>query len=318
MGFDFPAIAVEDLNVVFRGRAAAVSGVSFAVEHGEVVTILGESGCGKTVTLKALMRLLPDHAEVTGEILVAGHKLRHLPPADLRRARGGDVSMLFPEPMAALDPLYTIGAQIAETIVRHEQISHRDATRRALALLERVAIPAAARRLKNYPHELSGGLRQRAMIALAVACNPSVLLADDPTTTLDITVQKQVLLLLRDLQQELGMSVLFATRDIGVAAEISDRIAVMYAGRIVEIGPVRDLLRSPLHPYTIGLLRSTVHGGLRGQAVETIPGSKPTNRPLPPGCAFAPRCIYAEDRCLTEPPPPISRHPGSMVRCIHG
>jgi peptide/nickel transport system ATP-binding protein len=314
-----PAMDVEDLTVRFErreGAITAVSGASFTLARGEVLTILGESGSGKSVTLKAMMGLLPPYARVAGKVRVAGRDILRLPPAELAKARGGELSMIFQEPMAALDPVYTIGEQIAETIVQHEAVDRRAAARRALALLERVAIPSAARRLKNYPHELSGGMRQRAMIALALACNPTVLLADEPTTALDVSVQIQILLLLRELQQELGMSVVFVTHDVGVAAEISDRIAVMYAGRFVETGPVREVMRTPIHPYTAGLLSSTVHGGLRGRRLETIPGSPPSLALLPPGCAFAPRCRFAEDRCTEAPPPAVQIRPGAVVRCV--
>ena len=314
-----PAVEVDGLGVLFHrreGDIAAVNGASFALARGEVLTILGESGSGKSVTLKAMMGLLPDYAQVTGAVRVAGRDILKLPPAELARARGGELSMIFQEPMAALDPVYTIGEQIAETIVQHEGIGRRAAMQRALELLERVAIPSAARRLKNYPHEMSGGMRQRAMIALALACNPTVLLADEPTTALDVTVQIQILLLLRQLQRELGMSVVFVTHDVGVAAEISDRIAVMYAGRFVETGTVREVMRTPRHPYTVGLLRSTVHGGLRGRTLETIPGSPPSMSQLPPGCAFAPRCRLADERCTRQQPPVVELRPGTVVRCF--
>jgi peptide/nickel transport system ATP-binding protein len=314
-----PAIAVDDLTVRFvrrDGIADAVNGVSFALQPGEVLTILGESGSGKSVTLKALMGLLPDYARVEGRIRVAGRDLLSLKPAELARLRGGTVSMVFQEPITALDPVYTIGQQIAETLVQHEGLSRAAAMRRALELLERVKIPSAARRLKNYPHELSGGMRQRAMIALALACKPAVLLADEPTTALDVTVQIQILLLLRQLQQELGMAVLFVTHDVGVAAEISDRIAVMYAGRLVETGTVREVLRARRHPYTRGLLASTVHGGMRGRDLDMIPGNPPSLAELPPGCAFAPRCKEAIESCHRTAPPAVRINDGAMVRCI--
>ncbi|MEJ0067986.1 MAG: ABC transporter ATP-binding protein [Pseudomonadota bacterium] len=318
--FQEPAIAVDDLSVRFvrrEGTAAAVNGVSFALTPGEVLTILGESGSGKSVTLKALMGLLPGYAQVGGKIRVAGRDLLSLPPAELAKLRGGAVSMIFQEPITALDPVYTIGHQIAETIVQHEGIARAAAMRRALEALERVKIPSAARRLKNYPHELSGGMRQRAMIALALACKPAVLLADEPTTALDVTVQIQILLLLRQLQQELGMAVLFVTHDVGVAAEISDRIAVMYAGRLVETGTVREVLRARRHPYTRGLLASTVHGGMRGRDLDMIPGNPPSLAELPPGCAFAPRCRDAIEPCHRAAPPVVQINPGAMVRCVH-
>ena len=255
---DDPVLRVEDLNVRFRRRnvdVPAVNDASFSLRRGETLTILGESGSGKSVSLKALMGLLPSYAEITGKIWLNGTEILGLPAADLAKLRGGSVSMIFQEPMAALDPVYTIGEQIAETIVQHEGVDRRTAMKRALDLLEQVKIPSAARRLKNYPHEMSGGMRQRAMIALALACSPSVLLADEPTTALDVTVQIQILLLLRQLQEEFGMAIVFVTHDVGAAAEISHRIAVMYAGRFVESGTSREIIRSPQHPYTQGLLR---------------------------------------------------------------
>ena len=314
-----PVLRVEDLTVRFRrrgGEVAAVNGVSFALARGETLTILGESGSGKSVSLKALMGLLPDYAETDGRVWLDGKAILELPPAELAKLRGGEISMIFQEPMAALDPVYTIGAQIAETIVQHERISHRAAMRRALELLEHVKIPSAARRLKNYPHELSGGMRQRAMIALALACSPSVLLADEPTTALDVTVQIQILLLLRQLQQEFGMAIVFVTHDVGAAAEISDRIAVMYAGRFVETGTVREIMRSPRHPYTQGLLASTVHGGLRGRPLQTIPGTPPNLAQVQPGCAFAPRCRHAIGPCTNGEIPSVLSPTGVMVRCL--
>jgi peptide/nickel transport system ATP-binding protein len=314
-----PVIEVDDLTVRFVRRetsVCAVNGVSFALAPGEVMTILGESGSGKSVTLKALMGLLPDYARVEGTVRIGGRDLFGLAPAELAALRGGTVSMIFQEPITALDPVYTIGYQIAETIVQHEGVDRAAAMRRARELLERVKIPSAARRLRNYPHELSGGMRQRAMIALALACKPAVLLADEPTTALDVTVQIQILLLLRQLQQELGMAVLFVTHDVGVAAEISDRVAVMYAGRLVETGTVREVLRARRHPYTRGLLASTVHGGMRGRDLDMIPGNPPSLAALPPGCAFAPRCREAIAACHRGEPPAVRINPGAMVRCV--
>lgn len=314
-----PALAFRDLAVRFPRRGmeiAAVNGVSFSLAPGEVLTILGESGSGKSVTLRAAMRLLPATARLSGGVSLNGQDLLALKEPRLARLRGREIAMIFQEPMTALDPVYAIGEQIAETIVKHEAVDRRTANARALALFDRVRIPSAHQRLKNYPHELSGGMRQRAMIALALACSPSVLLADEPTTALDVTVQIQILLLLRQLQEELGMAIVFVTHDVGVAAEISDRIAVMYAGRFVEEGRARQVLRAPRHPYTEGLLASTVHGGLRGQSLETIPGSPPDPARLPPGCAFVPRCRYATSRC-TEPDTPLARPDSvSMVRCV--
>src|ERR1700751_2551666 len=270
---------VSDLTVRFVTREAtvhAVNGVSFRVQPGEVVCILGESGSGKTVTLRALMRLLPPRrTQISGTVRADGRDVLAMPPRVLRDLRGGLVSMIFQEPMTALDPVYTIGQQIGETVRRHTGCDRRAARTRALELLELVRIPSAERRLDAYPHELSGGLRQRAMIAMALSCNPRLLLADEPTTALDATVQVQVLVLLRRLQRELGMGMIFVTHDIGVAAEIANTIAVMYAGRIVQSGPVARILSAPAHPYTAGLLASTVHGQPRGYDIDAISGRPP-------------------------------------------
>ncbi|MBV9191991.1 MAG: ABC transporter ATP-binding protein, partial [Betaproteobacteria bacterium] len=230
--------------------------------------------------------------------------------------RGGTVSMIFQEPMLAFDPVFTVGAQIVESVVRHPGLEGAAARRRALEMLERVRIPNAARRLDAYPHEMSGGMRQRAMIALALACQPRLLLADEPTTALDATVQIQILLLLRELQREFGMAVIFVTHDVGVACEVADRIAVMYAGRIVETGTATDVIRAPRHPYTAGLLSSIVRGELRGQRIEAIPGSPPDLAELPAGCSFAPRCARATDACRAEVPVARASAGGRVVRCV--
>jgi peptide/nickel transport system ATP-binding protein len=311
---------VEDLSVRFVTREAtvhAVNGVTFKVRPGEVLCILGESGSGKSVTLRALMQLLPPRrTKITGRIMVDGQDVLSLDRAGLRRLRGGLVSMIFQEPMTALDPVYTIGQQITETIVRHKGGSQAAARARALELLELVKIPSAAQRLGNYPHELSGGLRQRAMIAMALSCGPRLLLADEPTTALDATVQIQVLILLRKLQKEFGMGTIFVTHDLGVASEIADRIAVMYAGRIVEEGPVADVLANPLHPYTQGLLASTVHGQPRDRDIDAIPGSPPDLRRLPTGCPFAPRCVQVLAECRSVVPQERRPVAGRMARCV--
>lgn len=315
-----PLVEVEDLSVNFVTRESnvrAVNGVSFAMMPGEVMCMLGESGSGKSVTMRALMRLLPPkRAVITGKIRIGGQDVLAMDDRALRGMRGASVSMIFQEPMTAFDPVVRVGDQIAEVVALHRGVSRREGRRRALDLFELVRIPSAERRLDAYPHELSGGLRQRAMIALALSCEPRLLLADEPTTALDATVQIQVLILLRRLQQELGMSVIFVTHDLGVAAEIADRVAVMYAGRVVETGPVRDLLRNPQHPYTAGLLASTVHDQPRDQDLKTIPGAPPDMRRLPPGCSFAPRCDRAIADCNLAMPPPVSPEPGRIVRCI--
>lgn len=315
-----PLVEVDDLTVRFVMREAtvhAVNGVSFSVRPGEVLCILGESGSGKSVTLRAMLRLLPPRrTRIEGAIRIGGQDVLALDKRRLRDLRGGLVSMIFQEPMTALDPVYTIGTQIAETVMRHKGGSRAEARARALELLELVKIPSAERRLDNYPHELSGGLRQRAMIAMALSCGPRLLLADEPTTALDATVQIQVLILLRKLQRELGMGTIFVTHDLGVASEIADRIAVMYAGRIVEEGPVAEVLRAPLHPYTQGLLASTMHGQSRDHDIEAIPGSPPDLRRLPAGCAFAPRCVQAQSECRAAVPAPRYPSHGRMARCL--
>jgi peptide/nickel transport system ATP-binding protein len=313
-------VSVRDLQVRFVGAGRtvyAVNGVSFSLRAGEILCILGESGSGKSVTLRALMRLLPaGRVEVAGDVRVDGHDLLRLSERDLASVRGRTMAMIFQEPMTALDPVYTIGDQIAETIVRHQGASWADAETRALELLEKVQIPSARRRLRAYPHELSGGLRQRAMIAIALSCGPRVLLADEPTTALDATVQIQILLLLRSLQKEMGMGVVFVTHDISVAGEIADRLAIMYAGRIVESGPVVKVMRAPLHPYTEGLLASTVRGDRRGRRLQAIEGSPPSMERLPVMCSFAPRCPYRQDPCTQGVPAERWTTPERMVRCV--
>ncbi|MDP7666602.1 MAG: ABC transporter ATP-binding protein [Rhodospirillales bacterium] len=315
---DGDLVRVSDLRVRFVTKETtvyAVNGVDFSLAPGEVLGILGESGSGKTVTLRALIRLLPeDRAQVSGRVLVGDNDMLRLPKGDLQSVRGRTIAMIFQEPMTALDPVYTVGYQIAETIVRHESCSWREAEARALDLFEQVQVPSPKQRLKSYPHELSGGLRQRAMIALALSCRPGVLLADEPTTALDATVQIQILLLLRELQKEMG--VIFVTHDMGVAGEIADRLAIMYAGRLVETGPVTQVMREPLHPYTKGLLSSTVHGSMRGQRLQTIEGSPPNLEELPDACSFAPRCPHVREACREAVPEPVQAAPERMARCI--
>jgi peptide/nickel transport system ATP-binding protein len=315
-----PLVEVKDLHVNFVTREAtvkAVNGVSFKMQPGEVLCIIGESGSGKSVTMRALIRLLPQwRTKITGNMRVGEHDIMALSRRQLTEIRGSKISMIFQEPMTALDPVYTIGHQIAETVVKHEGCSYQAGMNRALELLQRVKIPSPERRLKAYPHELSGGLRQRAMIAIALSCKPSLLLADEPTTALDATVQIQVLIILRQLQKEFGMGVIFVTHDLGVAAQIADKVAVMYAGRIVEYGSVRDVLNNPTHPYTQGMLASTVHGNMRDVDIEAIPGSPPDLRWLPSGCSFAPRCKYVEPACLAGTPEQIEVAPGRITCCI--
>jgi peptide/nickel transport system ATP-binding protein len=294
----------------------AVNGVSFTLDQGRVLSIIGESGSGKSVTLRALMRLLPSQAELAGRVVIGGHDVLNMTPRQLGDFRGPVASMVFQEPGVAFDPVYTIGEQIVEMITRHDRCGREAARKRALELLEMVQIPSAGRRLDAYPLELSGGMRQRAMIALALSCRPGVLLADEPTTALDATVQIQILLLLRSLQRQLGMAVVFVTHDMGVAVEIADEMAVMYAGQFVESGPTRDMLASPAHPYTQGLMASTVRGAERGQKLQAIPGAPPDLAMSPTGCSFAARCSFAQGRCHQEPPPVVELAERRMVRCV--
>jgi len=315
-----PILAIAGLTVTFAGGAGpvrALDGVDLTLGRGEVVALLGESGSGKSVTLRSVLRLHPHKTtRIQGRIRVDGIDVMALRGRALTDFRGRTASMVFQEPMLALDPVYTVGRQITEAILQHEAISTAEAHARALDLFERVRIPSPARRLAAYPHEMSGGMRQRAMIALALSSRPKILLADEPTTALDATVQVQILLLLRELQRELGLSVIFVTHDISVAVEVADRIAVMYAGRIVEIGTVRDVIRAPRHPYTIGLLSTRAHGGrLTGKRLPAIPGSPPDLANLPPGCAFAPRCALVLDRCRSAAPDAEPLGPGHLVRC---
>ena len=314
-------VDIRELSVTFSGGRApvkAVSGVSLKVQRGEAVALIGESGSGKSVTLRTLLMLHPGRrTTIGGRITVAGRDVLAMSERQLADYRGAVASMIFQEPLLALDPVYTLGEQIVEAIRRHEKVDAAAARQRALGLFERVRIPSPERRLAAYPHEMSGGMRQRAMIALALACKPQLLLADEPTTALDATVQIQVLILLRELQRELGLGIVFVTNDIGAALEVADRIAVMYAGRIVEEGSARELVRTPRHPYTIALLKGRAHGAMaKGARLLTIAGAPPDLSKLPPGCAFAERCAWAEQRCRQQQPEAVELAPGHRARCL--
>jgi peptide/nickel transport system ATP-binding protein len=316
-----PLLQVENLEVTFvtpDRTVHAVNGVSFDVARGETLGILGESGSGKSVTLRSILKLHPEHrTRWSGSIKLEGDEVLTMNRRALADLRGNRVAMIFQEPATAFDPVFTIGQQIAETVRRHTGKSDADAWKRAKELLEHVRIPSPAQRLKAYPHEMSGGMRQRAMIALALSCNPSLLLADEPTTALDATVQIQVLLLIRELQRELDLGVIFVTHDIGVAVEVSDRVGVMYAGKLIELASVEQMVDEPRHPYSRGLLASTVHGGsMRGQRLEAIPGAPPDLADVPTACSFAPRCKYAEQRCVAALPPLASIGGAHLVRCV--
>lgn len=313
-------VEVRDLNVTFKtseGLVYAVSGVNLDLAAGKTLALIGESGSGKSVTMKSLMRLHPPRkTTITGQITVAGQDVLALDTRQLADLRGKDIAMVFQEPMLAFDPVFTIGDQIAEVVMRHEGCSYEVGRQRALEMLECVHIPSPRRRLDAYPHEMSGGMRQRAMIALALACRPQVLLADEPTTALDATVQIQVLLLLRELQREFGMSMIFVTHDVGVAIEVADETAVMYAGRIIEQGPIDTVMTDPWHPYTQGLLGATVYANMDPDTrLASIPGAPPQLYRQITECAFAPRCPHAMDACLEPLPPPTERG-DRMARCL--
>jgi len=316
-----PLLEVHNLSVLFSNAGHeihAVRNLSLTLQTGEVLTILGESGSGKSVTLNAILRLLPENGTtVSGKVIVDGQDVFAMTNREVRAYRGAKVSMVFQEPALAFDPMFTVGYQIIETLRAHRNISIDEAERRALELMELVRIPSAKVCMRRYPHEMSGGMRQRAMIALALCCDPKVLLADEPTTALDVTVQIQMLVLLRELQRELGMAIVFVTHDIGVANEISDHVAVMYAGRVVECGAALDVLGNPKHPYTKALLESSIHGTDRGQRLPVIPGAPPDLAEMSQGCSFAPRCALANQYCLRELPdlrPVTTNH---LAACIN-
>ena len=299
-------LQVRDLYVSFRteqGMVRAIDGVSFDVRDGEVLGIAGESGSGKTVTLLAVMGLITDpNAVITGSIKYRGRELVGLPPRDMRRLRGKEIAMIFQDPMTALTPVYTIGWQIAEQILAHQKVSRKQAWDRAIALLAEVNIPKPEEAVHRYPHQLSGGMRQRAVIAMALTCNPALLVADEPTTALDVTVQAQILDLLRKLQKSHGSAIIFITHDLGVMAELADRIMVMYAGRIVERASRAQIFAEPGHPYTRALLNSIPPlDGPRPHRLCTIPGAPPSLLGLPDGCAFGPRCGHRFDACKAKP-----------------
>ena len=313
-----PLLDVEDLHVEFRTRdgvSKAVNGVSYTLQAGQTLAVLGESGSGKSVTAQAIMGILdtPPGFVTGGEVRFKGQNILALPEDQRRRLRGRHIAMIFQDALSALNPVFSVGSQIGEMFRVHEGVSKAEAKKRAIELMERVRIPAARQRVGDYPHQFSGGMRQRIMIAMSIALDPDVLIADEPTTALDVTVQAQVMELLADLQRERNMGLILITHDLGVVADVADRIAVMYAGRIVETAPVHEIYSNPAHPYTEGLLQSIPRVDLKGQELSAIKGLPPSLMRIPPGCAFNPRCPYARDVCRVDEPPlyPVTAGRGS-------
>ena len=305
-----------------EGVVRAVDGVDFYINKGETLGVVGESGCGKSVTALSIMRLIPTPPGriVAGQINYDGKNLLDLSPAQMRKIRGKEISMIFQEPMTSLNPVFTVGEQIAEALRLHEGLNRRDAMDKTVDMLKLVHIPNAERRVKEYPHQLSGGMRQRVMIAMALSCNPKLLIADEPTTALDVTIQAQILELLNELKSKLGMAILLITHDMGVIAETAQRVVVMYAAKVAEEAPVNELFKEPLHPYTQGLLRSIPRidlAAVKKTKLETIPGTVPTLRGAEkPGCAFAPRCSFAKPMHFENTPPLKEVRPGHKVACF--
>ncbi|KTB93034.1 peptide ABC transporter ATP-binding protein [Pseudomonas syringae ICMP 11293] len=315
---DGTVLSISDLTVRFAGAPAnVVDGVSFSVKRGKTLAIVGESGCGKSVTSMGLMGLLPTTAKVdASDSLLIDEALLGMSEERLLDVRGNRMAMIFQEPMTSLNPVFTIGEQIAESVMRHQGLSDKAARQRALDMLEKVRVPDARQRLDAYPHELSGGMRQRAMIAMALANDPALIIADEPTTALDVTIQAQILSLIANLQTETGTAMILITHDLGVVAEVADDVMVMYAGRVVESGPVKTLFDDPQHPYTIGLMGSMPSIGPREGGLATINGRVPTPAEMPGGCRFAGRCPFVIQRCRDERPPLLELSPGHFAACI--
>ena len=317
-------LEVNDLKTYFgtdEGTVKAVDGVTFHIDRGETLAVVGESGSGKSVTSLSIMRLIasPPGRIAGGEMLFEGQDLVTKNESQMRKIRGNDISMIFQEPMTSLNPVYTVGDQIAEAIQLHQHKNRKQAMKLATEMLDLVGIPEPGKRVHNYPHQMSGGMRQRVMIAMALSCGPKLLIADEPTTALDVTIQAQILDLMRQLQREIGMSILFITHDLGVVAEIADRVVVMYAGRAVEEGSVEDIFAKPQMPYTLGLMNSIPRvdkAAEHQERLEAIPGNVPNPLYLPQGCSFHPRCGFVRDKCKEAIPPLEDTGGGHMVRCI--
>ena len=298
---------IQDLRTHFHtddGVAKAVDGVNYSIKPGETLGVVGESGCGKSVTAMSVMRLIPmpPGEIVSGKILFQGRNLLELSEAEMRKIRGNEISVIFQEPMTSLNPVFKVGQQIGEALILHQKLTKLEAREKTIELLRKVGIPDPAKRVDEYPHQMSGGMKQRVMIAMALACGPALLIADEPTTALDVTIQAQILDLLKELQESEGMAILMITHDLGVIAECADHVAVMYAGKVVEFAPVVDLFENPKHPYTVGLFRSLPRVGEEKETLEVIRGNVPNPLEFPSGCKFWPRCPHATDRCKSEEP----------------
>jgi peptide/nickel transport system ATP-binding protein/oligopeptide transport system ATP-binding protein len=314
------ALEIKGLTTTFAmpaGTVRAVDGIDLEVRRGEVLGLVGESGSGKSVTLRSLVRLVRPPGRTQGQAIWQGRDLIALPESELQSVRGKEIAMIFQEPMTALNPVLTVRQQIDENLKAHTGLGRAERGLRAIELMDLVGIASAATRLDDYPHQFSGGMRQRVMIAIALASEPQLLLADEPTTALDVTIQDQILKLLLELRERLGMGVILVTHDLGVVAQSCDRVAVMYGGRIMEIGPVIEVFRNPRHAYTLGLLGSIPSGGATRQPLRSIPGAPPALADLPPGCAFAPRCSFATEICSERRPNLVPVGPDHLSACLH-
>ncbi|MFN8790738.1 MAG: ABC transporter ATP-binding protein [Bdellovibrionales bacterium] len=316
-----PTLQVQGLETTFflkSGPFRAIRGLSYTINPGETLGIVGESGCGKSVTSLAVMRLIEKPGQITGgKVLFEGQDLLALPEGQMEDMRGSKIAMIFQEPMTALNPVLTIGQQIDEQILRHEKVSPSEARKRSIEMLSLVGIPSPEERYDNYPHQLSGGMRQRAMIAMALSCRPKLLIADEPTTALDVTIQAQILELIQKLQKQFNMAVQFITHDLGVISELSDRVLVMYGGQVCESAPTQELFRNPQHPYTAALMNSRPHLGNRPHRLTTIEGTVPAPHAFPKGCPFANRCPRATQECWDEVPPKVQAGPDHLAFCFH-
>ncbi|MBU8881341.1 ABC transporter ATP-binding protein [Bacillus sp. FJAT-29790] len=315
-------LEIKDLKTHFyteTGQVTAVKGVSFDVKKGEILGVVGESGCGKSVMSQTILRLFEKGTvEYEGEINFKGTNLLSLSNKQMNKVRGNDISMIFQDPLSTLNPVHTVGRQIAESIILHQNVSKKDAEEKAIELLKLVGIPSPERRAKEFPHNLSGGMRQRAMIAVALACRPQLLIADEPTTALDVTIQAQILDLMKNLNEELDMGIIFITHDLGVVAELCSRVVVMYLGEIVEEASIEELFSRPLHPYTQGLIKSIPQlDGDRSALLHTIEGTVPPLTRVPKGCRFASRCPFADEQCIAASPPVFEHTPSQKVKCWH-